>query len=50
MLIFGKAHLRRVLSAYAAYQAHTHLALQEDAPLQRPVQCFGRIAAIPVAG
>jgi len=30
MLIFGEGHLRRALSAYAAYynQARTHLALQ----------------------
>ena len=38
MLIFGEAHLRRVLSAYAAYynQARTHLALQIDAPCIEP--------------
>ena len=50
MLIFGETHLRQVLSAYAAYynQARTHLALHKDAPLQRPIQRFGRIAAIPV--
>jgi transposase InsO family protein len=49
-LIFGEAHLRRVLSAYAAYynQARTHLALQKDAPLKRSIQRFGRIATIPV--
>jgi hypothetical protein len=37
MVIFGEAHLRRILSAYAAYynQARTHLALQKDAPLQQ---------------
>jgi hypothetical protein len=35
ILIFGEAHLRRVLASYAAYynQARTHLALQKDAPL-----------------
>ena len=40
MLIFGERHLRRVLSAYAAYynQARTHLALQKDAPLHRAIQ------------
>jgi Integrase core domain len=40
MLIFGEAHLRRVLTSYAAYynQARTHLALQKDAPLHRAVQ------------
>ncbi len=47
IVVFGEAHLRQIL-AYAAYynQARTHLALQKDAPLQRPVQRFGRIAAI----
>jgi transposase InsO family protein len=40
MVIFSEAHLRRILSAYAAYynQARTHLALQKDAPLHRAVQ------------
>src|ERR1035437_5576181 len=34
VLIFGETHLRRILSAYAAYynQARTHLALQKDVP------------------
>jgi len=34
MIIFGEVHLRRILSAYAAYynQARTHLALEKDAP------------------
>jgi hypothetical protein len=33
MLIFGESHLRRILSAYAAYynQSRTHLALKKDA-------------------
>ena len=50
MTICGEAHLRRILSSYARYynQTRTHLALQKDAPLQRPAQRFGRIAAIPV--
>jgi transposase InsO family protein len=50
MVIFGEAHLRRVLSAYAAYynQARTHLALQKDAPLRRAVQRSGAIVAIPI--
>jgi len=52
MLIFGEPHLRRTISAYAAYynQTRTHLALQKDAPLQRPAQRFGQIAAVPVLG
>ena len=50
LLIFGEAHLRKVLTLYASYynQARTHMALQKDAPLQRAVQRSGSIAAIPV--
>src|SRR6266480_1348910 len=50
IVIFGEAHLRRILSAYAAYynQARTHLALQKDAPLRRAVQRSGAIVAIPI--
>jgi transposase InsO family protein len=50
MVIFGEAHLRRILSAYAVYynQTRTHLALNKDCPLQRPIQRFGSVAAIPV--
>ena len=34
MLIFGEAHLRQILSSYAAYynEIRTHLALGKDAP------------------
>jgi transposase InsO family protein len=50
MLVFGEAHLRRILSAYATYynQARTHMALQKDAPRYRAVQRNGTIVAIPV--
>jgi transposase InsO family protein len=50
ILIFGETHLRRILSAYAAYynQARTHLALQKDAPLHRAVQRSGAIVVIPI--
>jgi hypothetical protein len=50
MVIFGEAHLRRILSAYAAYynQARTHLALRKDASLRRAVQRSGAIVAIPI--
>jgi transposase InsO family protein len=50
IVIFGEAHLRRILSAYATYynQARTHLALQKDAPLHRAVQRSGAIVAIPI--
>jgi transposase InsO family protein len=48
ILVFGEAHLRRVLSAYAAYynQARTHLALGKDAPKHRAIQHSGDIASI----
>ena len=50
MLIFDEAHLRRILSAYAAYynQVRTHLALGKDAPLCRTIQHSGVIVAIPI--
>jgi transposase InsO family protein len=50
VVIFGEMHLRRILSAYAAYynQARTHLALGKDAPLHRAVQRSGAIVAIPI--
>jgi len=50
MVIFGEAHLRQILSTYAAYynQTRTHLALQKDAPLHRAVQRSGTIVSIPI--
>jgi transposase InsO family protein len=50
MVIFGEAHLRRILSGYAAYYNHsrTHLALQKNVPLHRAVQRSGAIVAIPI--
>ena len=50
MLIFGEAHLRQILTAYAFYynQSRTHLSLHKDAPLGRAIQRHGTIAAMPV--
>ncbi len=50
VLIFGEAHLRRILSSYAAYynEVRPHLALGKDAPLRRSVQRSGVIVAIPL--
>jgi len=50
MLIFGEAHLRRVLASYVTYynQVRKHLALGKDAPLGRAVQRSGVIVAIPI--
>jgi transposase InsO family protein len=52
VVVFGEAHLRQVLKAYAAYCNHvrTHLALTKDAPLSRPVQRFGEVIAKPILG
>src|SRR5215813_4492037 len=50
VLVFGEAHLRQILSSYAAYynQARTHLALGKNTPLGRAVQRSGAIVAIPI--
>ena len=50
VLIFGEAHLRQILSSYAAYysEVRTHLALGKDAPAGRTVQRSGAIVAIPI--
>jgi len=50
VVIFGETHLRRILSAYAAYnnQARTHLALEKDASLHRARQRSGAIVALPI--
>src|SRR5580693_4291908 len=52
IVIFGEAHLRQVLKAYAGYYNHvrTHLVLTRDAPLSRPVHRFGDIVARPILG
>ncbi len=43
LVIFGEAHLRQILKAYADYynQVRTHLALAKDTPMGRPVQNVG---------
>ena len=45
MIVFGKAHLRQILGAYATYynESRTHRSLNKDAPFHRAVQ---RISAI----
>jgi transposase InsO family protein len=52
VVVLGEAHLRRILTAYAAYynELRTHLALDKDAPLGRPVQPVGRIVSAPILG
>ena len=52
MVILGEGHLCQLLKAYAAYYNHVrpHLVLVKDAPLLRPVQRFGEVAAKPILG
>ena len=52
IVIFGEAHLRQVLKAYAAYynNIRTHLALTKDAPVSRAVHRFGEVIAKPILG
>ena len=51
-LIFGEAHLRRILSLYAIYYnvSRTHLSLHKDAPLHRAIQRSGTFVAVLVLG
>jgi len=49
VIIFGEAHLRCVLGAYAGYcsSARTHLSLNKDTPLSREIRRSGRIQFVP---
>ncbi len=49
-VIFGEAHLRRVLHRYADYYngIRTHLSLAKDAPRRRQPQVSGRITPVPI--
>ena len=44
VVVLGERHLRHLLLKYSAYYngARTHLALDKDAPLHRPMQTVGR--------
>ena len=52
VIVLGEPHLRRIVSLYASYynEARTHLSLAKDAPISRPIECFGRIIAEPILG
>jgi len=51
-VVFGEAHLRRILRKYAAYynEVRTHLALEKNAPVRRSVQRIGQVTALPLLG
>ena len=46
IVVLGEAHLRRILTKYAAYynELRTHRSLGKDAPIHRAIQHVGRIA------
>jgi transposase InsO family protein len=52
MVVLGEAHLRRILTKYAAYynELRTHRSLNKDAPIHRATQYVGDIVSAPVIG
>jgi hypothetical protein len=48
----GEMHLLRVLKFYARYynETRTHLALDKDAPVSRPVQRTGVVRSLAILG
>jgi transposase InsO family protein len=52
MIVFGEAHLRRILRGYAAYYnvSRTHRSLNKDAPLHRAIERLGAVVSRLVLG
>ena len=54
VIVLSERHLRRVLASYTAYyhEARTHLSLEKDSPMSRPVQAptEGRVVAFAEVG
>jgi transposase InsO family protein len=52
IIVFGEAHLRRVLRRYACYYngTRTHRSLDKDAPVHRPTQRIGILRSRPILG
>jgi transposase InsO family protein len=52
MIVFGEAHLRRILGKYAAYYngSRIHRSLDKDAPFHRATERLGVIKSQPVLG
>src|SRR5215471_8200708 len=50
IIVLGEAHLRRILKSYAVYcnETRTHLALDKDAPVSRPVQRTGVVRSLGI--
>jgi len=52
LVVLGEAHLRRILTKYAAYynELRTHRSLNKDAPIHRAIQQVGGIVSAPILG
>ena len=52
MIVFGEAHLRRILGRYAEYynESRIHRSLDKDAPSHRAIERFGAITSQAVLG
>jgi hypothetical protein len=52
IIVLGEAHLRWILKSYARYynKMRTHLALDKDAPVSRPVQRIGVVRSLAILG
>src|SRR5271156_560813 len=52
MIVFGEAHLLRILRGYAAYYnvSRTHRSLDKDAPFHRAIERLGAVVSRPVLG
>jgi transposase InsO family protein len=52
LVVFGEAHLRRTVATYVPYynELRTHLSLNKDTPIHRPIHRIGRIISMPVLG
>jgi transposase InsO family protein len=52
VVVFGEQHLRHLLRSYANYynQTRTHLSLDKDSPVTRPIETVSRILPVPVLG
>jgi hypothetical protein len=52
LIVFGEAHLSRILRSYAAYynEIRTHRSLNKDAPVSRMVQRIGTVKSGAILG
>jgi hypothetical protein len=52
LIVFGEAHLRRILRCYAHYynEMRTHRSLNKDAPVSRMVQRIGTVKSRAILG